>query len=89
MQARDDARPTGEKAMTVVEWQISHTLPGVILALLESPAPRKHARAYTETSFELPDRQLEEVLSDLPHTQPPLAHEPEDDGVEEGSLCFL
>ena len=57
--------------MTVVEWQISHTLPGMILALLEAPAPRKHARVYTESSFELHDRQLEEVLSDLPDTQPP------------------
>jgi hypothetical protein len=89
MQAGDDARPTGEKAMTVVEWQISHTLPGVILALLEAPAPRKHARAYTESSFELTDRQLEEVLSDLPDTQPPYAPEPEDVVAEESSLCFL
>ena len=89
MQARDDARPTGEKAMTVVEWQISHTLPSLILALLETPAPRKHARVYTESSFELTDRQLEEVLSELPDMQPPHAPEPEDVVAEGSSLCFL
>jgi len=89
MQAGDDARPTGEKAMTVVEWQLSHTLPGVILALLEAPAPRKHARAHTESSLELTDRQLEEVLSDLPHMQPPYSPEPEDVLAEESPLCFL
>ena len=89
MQAREDAQPTGEKAMTVVEWQISHTLPSMILALLEAPAPRKHARAYTESSLELNDRQLEDVLSDLPDTRPPCALEPEDVAAEESSLCFL
>jgi len=89
MQAGDDARPTGEKVMTVVEWQLSHTLPGVILALLEAPAPRKHARVYTESSLELTDRQLEEMLSDLPDRQPPHAPGPEDVAAEESSLCFL
>jgi len=89
MQAGDDARPTGEKVMTVVEWQLSHTLPGVILALREAPAPRKQGRACTESSFELNDRQLEEVLSDLPDTQPPYAPEPDVFAGEESSLCFL
>jgi hypothetical protein len=89
MQVRDDARPTGEKAMTVVEWQISHTLPSMILAQLETPAPRRHARVYAESSFELTDRQLENVVSDLPATQPPIAPEPDEPVAEESSLCFL
>ena len=75
--------------MTVVEWQISHTLPSMILALLEAPAPRQHARVYTESSFELNDRQLEDVLSGLPAEQSPDAPEPEDVVAEESSLCFL
>ncbi len=75
--------------MTVVEWQISHTLPSMILALLETPAPRKHARVCAESSFELHDRQLEEVLSDLPDTQPPITSGRDEPVVEESSLCFL